>query len=41
MIALIWGLLVAFLKAIAAALGIYLFYWRVIDYFRALYFYGR
>ena len=40
MFALIWGLLVALLKALGVVLAIYIFYWRVIDYFAAVRFYG-
>ena len=40
MLALIWGILIASLKAVFAVASIYIFYWWVIDYFMALRFYG-
>ena len=39
MLALILALIIALLKAIGVAAAIYIFYWRVIDYYRALRFY--
>lgn len=40
MLALLWSLCVALLKVLAAAVGAYVFYWRVWDYFKAVRFYG-
>ena len=39
MLDLLWPLLVAIIKAIGLSLALYLFYWKVIDYFRAVHFY--
>lgn len=41
MLALIWGVCMAFLKACGCALAAYIFYWRVWDYYRACSFYGK
>ena len=41
MLDLIWTIILTSLKAIALIVFCYLFYWRVIDYLYAVWFYGR